>query len=160
MDLTLELITHLEVAEDLRLLSSCAPSLFIPTSGKTVILNLWAMTPLLLNDAFARVTCQIFTLWFITVAKIQLWSSNENYFILGGHHKMGNCILKDCSIRKVENHCLTRTMKSSTLPVLDFLFNQHLQPKLMHSWTVICSELINSFNPCIYKYTHMQTWST
>jgi len=35
---------------------------------------------------------QIFTLWFITVAKWQLWSSYENNVMAGGHHNIRNCI--------------------------------------------------------------------
>jgi hypothetical protein len=35
---------------------------------------------------------QIFTPWFITVAKLQLWSSSENNFIAGNFHNIRNCI--------------------------------------------------------------------
>jgi hypothetical protein len=51
-------------------------------------------------------TIQILTLWFTTVAKLQLWSSNENDFMGEGspqHEEL--YILKGLSIRKVENHC-------------------------------------------------------
>jgi hypothetical protein len=35
----------------------------------------------------------LFTLEFITVAKLQLWSSNKNNFMVGGvPHNMKNCI--------------------------------------------------------------------
>jgi hypothetical protein len=35
---------------------------------------------------------QIFTLLLITVAKLQLWSSNKNNFMAEGHHNMRHCI--------------------------------------------------------------------
>ena len=65
--------------------------------------------------AYQISTCQIFTLLFITVAKLQLWSSNENNFMVGGgHHNMRNCIKtsqyttwritwKGCSTREIGN---------------------------------------------------------
>ena len=43
----------------------------------------------------------IFTLWFMTVAKLQLQSSNKNNFMVG----VPTTVLKGHSIRKVENHC-------------------------------------------------------
>lgn len=49
------------------------------------------------------VAYQIFTLRFLTVAKSQFRSSIKNNFIIGSHHNMRN-LLKDCSIRKAENH--------------------------------------------------------
>ena len=48
----------------------------------------------------------IFILWFITVAKLQLGSSNENSFMAGGHQTWGS-VLKGHSIRKFENFCPT-----------------------------------------------------
>ena len=45
----------------------------------------------------------IFTLQFITVAKLQSWSSNKVIYGVGGHNNMKNCI-KSHNIRKVENH--------------------------------------------------------
>ena len=33
------------------------------------------------------IMCQIFTLWFITVAKLQLWSSNENIWMDSPQHE-------------------------------------------------------------------------
>jgi hypothetical protein len=32
------------------------------------------------------------TLWFITVAQLQLWSSNKNNFMVEGHHNTRTCI--------------------------------------------------------------------
>ena len=37
-----------------------------------------------------RVTYQIFTLWFTTVAQLQLWSSSKNNFMVGGRHSMSS----------------------------------------------------------------------
>lgn len=34
----------------------------------------------------------IYTIQIITVAKLQLQSSNESDFVVGGHHKMRNCV--------------------------------------------------------------------
>lgn len=48
-----------------------------------MVLNLWVLTVLL------SYTDQIFTLQYITVAKLQLWT-----------------VFKGCSIKKAENHCL------------------------------------------------------
>jgi hypothetical protein len=46
----------------------------------------------------------------MTVANLQLWSSNKNNFKVGGGggHQTGETVLKDHSIRKVENHCAQR----------------------------------------------------
>lgn len=46
----------------------------------------------------------LFTLWFITVSKLLLWSSNTSNFMVGGNHTMRNCIKQSESIRNVENH--------------------------------------------------------
>lgn len=35
---------------------------------------------------------QIFTSWFITLMKLQSWSSNENNLLVVGQHNMKNCI--------------------------------------------------------------------
>ena len=57
---------------------------------KSVLLNLY-------HEPFVGscIRCpihHIFTLYFISVAKWQLWSSNKNNFMVGGHHGMRNCI--------------------------------------------------------------------
>ena len=52
------------------------------------------------DDVFTRAPYQIFTLQFITAAKLQLWSNNENNFVVGV-----TTILKSHSVRKVESHC-------------------------------------------------------
>ena len=51
-------------------------------------------------------TYQIFTLQFI-ITKLQFWSSNENNFMIGGHHTTWGTVLKGCNTRKVESHCKT-----------------------------------------------------
>ena len=48
------------------------------------------------SNSFTGVTkdyqkTQIFTLWFITLAKLELWSSSKNNFVAVGHHNMKNC---------------------------------------------------------------------
>ena len=55
---------------------------------------------------------QIFTLWFIPVAKSQLWSSNEISLWLGVTTTWGTA-LEGCSIWKVENHCARWSCHSS-----------------------------------------------
>ena len=93
---------------------------------------------------------QIFTLWFITVAKLQLWSSNENAFMVGGHYKRGT-VLKGVVIGKVESHwskqlrkqhrCMYMMMEHSSLA--EWLFpstakvplNVKTQvPLILHQW--------------------------
>lgn len=49
---------------------------------------------------------QMFTLAFITLAKLPLRSSNENNFMVRSHHNMRKCT--GPSTRKVENHCLIK----------------------------------------------------
>ena len=49
------------------------------------------------NDPFSGVAwdhqkSQIFALPFITVAELQLWSSNKNYLMVRGHHNMRGCV--------------------------------------------------------------------
>lgn len=46
----------------------------------------------------------MFTLQFITTAKLQLWGSNEIMLWLGSHPAWGTA-LKGGSVRKVGNHC-------------------------------------------------------
>jgi hypothetical protein len=47
---------------------------------------------------------EIFTLWFVTEAKLQLWSSNGIIVWLGVTTTWGT-VLKDFSIKKVASHC-------------------------------------------------------
>lgn len=69
-----------------------------------MVLNLWVMTPLVSKDFFIGVAYQIFTLPFIIVAKLQLWSRNEIILWLGVNTTR-RTLLKGSSVRKVENHC-------------------------------------------------------
>jgi len=95
-----------------------------------------------LNDSFTGVSYirylvyQIFTLWFITVAKLQLWSG-------WGHHSMRKCIKG--SHRKVEDHCsrasmFLRTMSSQTCSVILLFFSHvyHTDYKESRPSTPIC----------------------
>lgn len=48
------------------------------------------------NDPFTGVTYQISCvsdIISITIAKLQLWSSSENHFMVGYHHNLRNCTL-------------------------------------------------------------------
>jgi hypothetical protein len=65
---------------------------------KVAVLNLWLSAHLGgWNDPFTVVAYQIFTLWFITIEKSQLWSQPH-------HEEL--CVLKDHSIAEVESHWL------------------------------------------------------
>jgi hypothetical protein len=61
-----------------------------------VALDLLGVVVVAANDSITGVSKtsgkQIFTLWFITVAKLQLWSSNGNNVMVGGHHNTRNGI--------------------------------------------------------------------
>lgn len=77
------------------------PTDFSIISSKAAVLNLLIMTPL-------GVEYQIITLQYITVAKLQLISSNKIIFRLwrggvGCHHHVRNCI-KGLS-RRLKKHC-------------------------------------------------------
>jgi hypothetical protein len=47
---------------------------------------------------------QTFTLQKEKKRKKERRNSNENNVMVGAHHSTRNCVLKNCSIRKVENH--------------------------------------------------------
>ena len=70
---------------------------------------------------------KIFKLWFITVAKLQLWSSNKNNFTIGVTTTW-EIVLKCHSIRKVETHCSRETelrewiTHTHTLSILYYLY--------------------------------------
>ena len=70
-------------------------------------LNLWIMTPFGVKLFFCRGPVRLrkyrYLYWLITVAKLQLWKSNENSFMVGVTTTCGT-LLKGCSIRKAENH--------------------------------------------------------
>ena len=67
--------------------------------ARTEVLNLWDRTPYgagcqktLPQGLYIRYPAyQIFILRFITAAKLQVWSSNENNFKVVGHHNTRNC---------------------------------------------------------------------
>jgi hypothetical protein len=84
------------------------PALYIRILWVKISSTHGVMTPLESNNPFIgfkyQISCISDFFWFIIVAKLQLWSSNENRLWLGGHHNMGT-ILKGHSIRKTENHC-------------------------------------------------------
>jgi hypothetical protein len=61
------------------------------------VLNLEVMTPL-------GVTYQVFTLWPITLGKLQLWRSNKITLCSGVSTTWGT-VLNGLGIRKAENHC-------------------------------------------------------
>ena len=79
-----------------------------PWAFRAVVLNPWVATPCgESRDLFILITYKIFTLWFTTVAKLQLWISSEILLWLGVHTAWGT-VLKGHSIRMVEKHCCSR----------------------------------------------------
>lgn len=51
---------------------------------KSVVSNLWVMTPLTIQKTFV--------LQFLTIEKSQLWVSNENNFVVVNRHNLTNWI--------------------------------------------------------------------
>ena len=80
----------------------CAPlsnTLVTKANVLEAVLKVWVVAP------FTGVTqdhqkTRIFTLQFITVAKLLFYGCGG-----GGHHNRRELYLKDCAIRKVEDHC-------------------------------------------------------
>ena len=76
-----------------------------PWAFRAVVLNPWVATPCgESHGLFIWITNKIFTLWFTTVAKLQLWISSEILLWLGVPTTWGT-VLKGHSIRMVEKHC-------------------------------------------------------
>ena len=76
-----------------------------PWAYRAVVLNPWVATPGgESHDLFILITYKIFTLWFTTVVKLQLWISSEILLWLGVPTPWGT-VLKGHSIRMVEKHC-------------------------------------------------------
>lgn len=92
---------------------------------RAVVLNTWVMTPLGTDDPFTGGTYQIFTLWFITVTKLQLWSSIENNFTVGHHHNT-----RDTALRTLRTTALEAFLRSGVKGHADAkapgAWNQHL----------------------------------
>lgn len=80
---------------------------------KVVVLNMWAVMLWVSNDFLKgsakaiRKDRRLFTLWFLTIAKLQSWNSNVNNVMVGGQRNLKNCIN---GIRKVENHWFEATV--------------------------------------------------
>ena len=76
-----------------------------PWAYRAVVLNPLVTTPCgESHSLFIWITNKIFTLWFTTVAKLQLWVISEILLWLGVTTTWGT-VLKGHSIRKVEKHC-------------------------------------------------------
>lgn len=70
----------------------------------------WSSRPQVLNlghDLFPK----LFTFWFITGSKLELWSSNKNNFITGGHENLRN----RSTGAQVETHCSSLSLSSFSL---------------------------------------------
>ena len=79
-----------------------------PWGFRAVVLNPWVATPCgESHDLFIWIIYKIFTLWFTTVVKLQLWISSEILLWLGVTTAWGT-VLKGHSIRMVEKHCCSR----------------------------------------------------
>ena len=89
--------------------------------SRAAVLNLGASTPLgesndpLQGSHIIYPICQVFTLRFVTVAKLQVWNSNEIILWLKVTTTWGT-LLKGCSVRKVESHCLRATRVTWNIP--------------------------------------------
>lgn len=68
-------------------------------------------------------TAQIFTLCFMTVAKLQLGSSNKNNFMAWESPQHEDLVLTGPNIRKVANHC--SKISFSELPSSPDFFSPH-----------------------------------
>lgn len=111
---------HLCTVEQRHGLTCCEREAAIPliTNGlsllspypRTVVFNVWAMTPMTIEWPFHRGCLRPENRFYIR--KLLLWSSNKNNFVVGGHHTRRNCILKGHSIGKIENRCSRRKKKS------------------------------------------------
>lgn len=77
----------------------------------------WLSTPLWgLNDPFPGVTktvgkTQIFALWFIPIAKLQLWNNNKNNFVVGSHQ--WQCV-KGLQLQEAESHCSRTSLERAS----------------------------------------------
>lgn len=74
---------------------------------RLLFLNLWAANPLI-----KPLSPKILALQFITMARLPLWSDNENNFMLKGVATIWGTVLKGSSIREVE----TRWYKQRSAP--------------------------------------------
>jgi hypothetical protein len=79
--------------------------------GRVVVFNLWVTTPLeggaTLSQGSPKTIGKQKCLYYITVARLQLWSNNKNSFmvcVLGGVTTPWGSVLKGGSIRKNESH--------------------------------------------------------
>lgn len=81
-----------------------------------MVLNLYVVTPL--ASFIKLLSPKIITLWFITLTKLQLWTSRKNNLVLGVTTTW-RILLKDHNIRKVENHRykLSKSVQSGILPL-------------------------------------------
>jgi hypothetical protein len=109
--------------------------------SRALVLNLWLETPL------GWATYQIFTFWFMIVAKLQLWSSNQNNFIVGGsaqYHIWGT-LLKGHNLRKVGNNW----------PRSDMRVWQRLKA---HIWTPVWQLTSPHFTESLLMNPRVSTW--
>jgi hypothetical protein len=83
--------------------------------SRAVVLSLWVTNHLGVKWPFHQGGLKssetyLFILWFITVAKSQLWISNENNFIVGGHHAIRNYIKWVTALGWLRKSALEKTL--------------------------------------------------
>lgn len=80
---------------------------------KSVFINLWFLP---LGGCIIRYRAwQIFELWSLAVAKLQLWSNNKIILQLGATSTWGTVLKRD-NIRRAENHCLKWITEEEWIP--------------------------------------------
>ena len=115
--------------------------------SRVVVLKLRATIPLGSQSRYPAY--QIFTLWFITVAKLQLWSSNEIIIWWGVTIAWGTG-LKCHSIRKIESYWSRCNPSSAPLPkhilkmMVWYIFQLQMASQLYHvSWRGSCCSYVH-----------------
>jgi hypothetical protein len=112
------------------------------------------------NDPVTGVIYQKFTLWFVTVARLKLWSSNKIISWLASPWIWGS-ELKGLRVRKVENH-EDRFLQhhgqdsSSVFSGRSFL---SLQSGTVKSWLLLLPTLVNWVKPTLcLAFWHQFVW--
>ena len=99
--------------------------------SKALVLNLWVAIPFGVERPFHRCCLrlsayQIYTLWHITVAKLQAWKSHRILLWLEVTTTWGT-LSKGCSVRKVESRCQRETAASRGRILMSIFVLSHKQ---------------------------------
>ena len=108
-----------------------------------VLLNLWVTTPMgeswmtLPQGSPKAIGNQMFTLAFITLAKLPLRSSNENNFMVRSHHNMRKCIQGHTTWGIVFKVTASGRLRTSALDITDqqlLVSKNYEQPERVRCW--------------------------